>query len=271
MSKQNILKNFKSKWLLVVPLFFFSIFIGLSLKQNLEMKKNLSDCEKPCVCPEANIGGLENKNQESKQLEEAKKMGLITKIRTANIDSWIKISGGLPNNITYSFKYPGNLFVKSSSESGTNYYNFWKNKESYEKDISCRVERKNREEEGETFGIEDEYPCWNIFKENMLFGLAVYPKVMYSYTYKTSDTVIYDGLQGSHNFKWVVPKDIESGVLGGYVFNYLYALGESSLGTKVDIAFNYFTDDSERVISFTELDPYLLFLHILSTFEFYQQ
>ena len=271
MFNSNFLKKFKLKWLLIVPLFFLSMFIGLILKQNLEMKKSLADCEKNCVCPEVKKDVAEITISESNQLEEAKKMGLITNIRTADIDSWMKISGSFPNNITYSFKYPGKLFVESSSESGTNYYNFWINRESYERDLSCQEDMKSREEEGETFGIEDENPCWNIFKENMIFYLTLDPEVRDSIPYLTSDTLIYDGIQGSHNFNWTVPKDIESGALGGYVFNIIYALGESSLGTKVEIFFNYFTDGSEQVKTFTGLDPYPLLLHILSTFELYQQ
>jgi len=270
MFNRNILKNSKSKLLLIIPLFFFSIFIGLILKQNLEMKKRLFGCVRPCDCSEVKKDIAEVTIPEPNQIEEVKKMGLIKTARTADTDSWIKISGSLPNNILYSLKYPGNLFVQSSTESGVDYYNFWKNKESSERYLSCSEERKNREEEGETLDINGENPCWNIYKENTILGLSVSRRVTYSNTYKTSDTLIYDGIQGSHNFNWSVPKDIESGALGGYIFNYLYALGESSLGTKVEIALNYFTDGSEEVKTFTRLDPYQLFINILSTFELYQ-
>ena len=266
MFNRSILKNSKSKLLLIIPLFFFSIFIGLILKQNLEMKKSLSVCGKSCVFPEIKHDVKNDTSdmtvRELKKLTMGENRGSILTARTAEVKEWDQLTGSFPNiNLVFKFKHPKNLYLEARIWEDTQYFLFYENIKDYEHYIYC-INYVNENESAGT--MPEPYNVGCNFKDELFVVEVLSKKDSYIDSLRPSDLVSYRNIQDSGNLT------VYSLGAGSEAKISMQSQSNMDSGSSVQINLSYPGNDKERFLRVLGTSYEELFFNILSTFELYQ-
>lgn len=173
----------------------------------------------------------------------------IDSLKTVNTDNWKRSSDTFVKTwkFEYTYSYPQNLYAVPSPRGYKNTIYFFENETSYYKYLEC-INDKTVDE----YGVGRDWEGGCDMEKNLLFQIGVAVDSLDSYD--PSDLVRYSD--------WLLPLrdrmkggpagrlDIEAGSGGIYV--YMSVPGAIS---------------DEKISGLTTLDPYDLFIHILSSFE----
>lgn len=193
---------------------------------------------------------------------EVKNGGTIDKTKTINTDSWKAASGTAIENrsFNYTYQYPENLYTAPNIRPGFEALYFFENKGAYDKYIACIQDKTPVQKQGGGGPTRDwEGGCDS--ERNLLFFISVEFSDGRNTTYnnKPGDLTRYSGW--GENITWLVPK--KDAMTYGMSPSY-YSDGDTSKGW---ISFRLTPASETQIKSFTGIDSYTLFTHILASFQ----
>lgn len=245
--------------ILVVFTLTFTMLSGFLYAQNKILKKQISSQQIPTVTTKTG-----NNDPLNFTLSKIKDKGSISGIKTINTDSWTLFSDKVTESrsFSFSFKYPGGLYVVPNVRNENNSLYFFENEDAYKEYLACRSE--NIDYGGKLVSKDWEGGCY--LDNNFLFMVQIdYGWGLQNFSNKIEDLVRYTGWD--EETTWIMPN--ESKFLGRkQLLSTFYAEGKKNITNDwYEIELDYVNSNTEKVERLTGMSIYQLFTHILTTLQ----
>ncbi len=270
--------------ILLLTSLLFAFLTGFFAKKTVRLQNQLKECADLCntktdstLKQDTNAQVPENVDratpkprnpQPDYSNEKINNGGPITNAISLSTEKWISYSSKLNNGVSFSYKYPENLYVVPSSNDYFSILDFFENKEASERYFSCVNDPVP--EPGSPTPRNHEGAC--SLKGDLLFSLIVgkYEDGNDLSNLRPSEIIEYSSSYG--NISWRLPKGGASQEIYGNIF--IVSKGVSMLqsgdginGYTVQMTHPYMQSDKDKIINLTNLDHFNLLIHILSTFK----